>query len=305
MDLEHHPPQVVKVTITRVETPTSAFVVQATSDGNKDWGKIAVATGTPEELATPCPTVTMTFTLPEPGTTPVPNDENRLSYGIGSFFYQIFDQTPGGWWDGYRDPNGAGLWPILFSMVFYWETYTLNDPNFKIAMKEAFSRKLWDSYNSYGVNGWSFYMGGRDPARIRYTRLKAFKGNTTALTDELKNIDGMIEVIASQTYNTYVKDIWNNADWRTGREFNRPWEFGNPTELSPTRLISALSGELPSCNGHCTDENLVYYRSGKLNKNDFHFQDGLKVYNLDFVITPAQSVELCSINGVEHSCVKP
>ena len=267
-------------------------------------GPVTYPTDTP--TTTPSPVVTPTLTpcatpnYPQPGTTPVPNSPGFYSYGIGSRFYQIFAQTPGGWWDKFVDPN-AGLWPIVISMAFHWETWTLNDPVFKDAMKEAFSRKLWDSYRLYGQDGWSYYLGGRDPVRIRVDRLSAHIGNANALTDALKTVEGMDEDIAQRTYDKYGKDIWNNAAWQTGYDWNSPFEFGNPTDRSPEKFLGALKGDLPACNGHCIDQNSVYYRNGKLNVNDFHYQGEVKVYHLAVVMTPAQIDNLCG----GASCVKP
>jgi hypothetical protein len=133
-------------TITQVQTPTPSstptYIVAVTTP-----------TATATFVLTPSETPEPQCSYPQPGTTPVPNDENHRSYGIGERFYRLFDATPGGWWDRYRDPD-AGLWPILITMAFHWETYSLGHNSlFMAAMQEAFSRKLWGSYKSYGRDG--------------------------------------------------------------------------------------------------------------------------------------------------------
>jgi hypothetical protein len=239
---------------------------------------------------------------PQPGSTPVPNDENHLSYGKGGRFYRIFDETPGGWWDRYRDPV-AGLYPILITMAFYWETRSLRHNHlFMAAMQESFSRKLWGSYNDYGKDGWAYYLGGREPIRRSIAVLEVYKGNRMALEEILRTTYNTSASDIETVYNAYGASIWSNCDWRSGRNDNRPWEFGNPTEKSPQKLLKELEGKIPSCNGHCTDPKSIYFRDTRLNKEDYYInEEGLKVYRLAFVITPAQGRHFCN----NANCVKP
>jgi RHS repeat-associated protein len=239
---------------------------------------------------------------PQPGNKPVPNDAKHRSYGIGVRFYRLFDETPGGWWDRYRDPD-AGLWPILITMAFHWETYALGHNSlYMAAMQEAFSRKLWGSYKDYGRDGWAYYLGGREPIRNSVAVLEAYKGNWVALDAKLQDTYKMSSSVAGNTYDSYGKTIWCSSLWRNGYDYNRPWEFGNPTEKSPSDFLKAMQKPLPSCNGHCTDRKSIYFRDAPLNLDNYYINDqNLKIYHYAFVVTPAQQEWHCG----GASCVKP
>lgn len=239
---------------------------------------------------------------PQPGSTPVPNDENHLAYGKGGRFYRIFDETPGGWWDRYRDPV-AGLYPILITMAFYWETSSLRHNHlFMAAMQESFSRKLWGSYIDYGKDGWDYYLGGREPVKNSIAVLEVHKGNWMALEGALQTTYNTYASDIDNVHKSYGESIWSNCNWRGGWNDNSPWEFGNPTEVSPRKLLDALAGPIPSCNGHCTDPQSIYFKDTRLDRERYYENHrGLKVYNLAFVITPAQGRHFCN----NASCVQP
>jgi len=295
-------------------TPPSTPQPQPTSTPDNSVPAVPPGTTTPGGADTipsdapetpPSPTNSPTATLcpyPQAGTTPVPNDENYRSYGIGGRFYQIFDETSGGWWDRYRDSD-AGLWPILITLAFYWETSSLrHNELFMAAMQEAFSRKLWGSYKDYGRDGWAYYLGSREPIRRSIAVLEKYKGNWIALEAELQTTYNTSSNDIETVYNNYGKLIWSSSIWRIGRDENRPWEFGNPTEKSPLKLLEALGGKIPSCNGHCTEPKSIYFRDTVIKKENSYINDeGLLVYRLAFVVTSSQQRYFCN----NASCVKP
>jgi hypothetical protein len=112
----------------------------------------------------------------------------------------------------------------------------------------------------------------------------------------------MSSIVAGNTYDSYGKTIWSSSAWRNGYDYNRPWEFGNPTEKSPPEFLKAMQSPLYSCNGYCTNPKLIYFRDAPLKLDNYdENEETLRVYHYAFVITPAQQKELCG----GASCVKP
>ena len=89
----------------------------------------------------------------------------------------------------------------------------------------------------------------------------------------------------------------HRGDWR-GVVGNRPYEWGNPTELSPQTFLDALvdgnEGDAPY---------QVYYFSEAYirDQTPFVMLDGLKVFQIAYVVTREQVRNLCN----DYSCVEP
>jgi len=221
-----------------------------------------------------------------------------MSEQFGWWWHYMLNTAPG-WWN--RDGQEHVTFKTMVGITFGVELgAALQNYEFVAAASEAFARKSWGE-------GFYRFIGGRQSVTMRVNDV-IYPGNpddwTYAGYDPAKftrqiNIDTSAYDIRGVAYKS-AADILYSQDWREV-VYNKPYEWGNPTERSPEDFLGALRD-----GNEGIGPRQVYYFSEPYipsgsDSTPFIIVDGLKIYAIEYVVTQEQQFNLCN----NASCVSP
>jgi hypothetical protein len=173
-----------------------------------------------------------------------------------------------GWWHSYQgQPFGMKTY---LAAVYNYEIASLGkNPQVREYFTEAFARRYWQAQLDYGPDGAFWYLGGRDMVRLRVLN------NTPGINKGDYNFAQSFEE---------AEHILNNSAWQQGISWNRPYDWGNPTEQA-LNLLPLLKNALENGNMGSGGDQIWYISPDKK----------------FFIVTQEQVYQLCG----NQSCVNP
>ncbi len=228
--------------------------------------------------------------------------EHRLSSDManeyGWWWYYLLNSAPGFW-----NNQGKGHTAFSIALAFALGAELGNDDQYEglgNMMAEASARKGWGE-------GFFRLIGGRQSVQMRINDV-LYSGDWYRITD--KNFASLLAEFAEvlqRDFNEYKMNdkafplaykILTTAAWREGVRGNTPYEWGNPTLSSPSKLLEKLGS---FSNKHNRSDGIYWFSNEWKKGFPTTIYNGIVMYQLAFVITQEQIAETCN-NG---SCVQP
>jgi len=188
---------------------------------------------------------------------PLP-DDLQTSYNAGQDFVNILKSQQGYWSQHMSGSSPEEMIDYLVKVVADFEGYSYSESGvcsnsaenskctFQKDLIEAVTRKVYDFYNKYGVNGLYVGLGSYEVVRRRVDLYHGENKYNHNPDKEQKPLDYLM----TPFHFDRVEYVWNqsfSSSWRNGAVGNRPYDIGNPSVAS-AKLLAALNNIGPASN---------------------------------------------------------